>query len=87
MYRIIFDSGCGSMIVMGRLVGKLSDEQDAVIQRHIQSGNITFNLKVKTHFTLPTISAMNVVTWTFHVDESYKGRYDMIFGKDMLTEL
>ena len=42
---------------------------------------------VKVDFTLPALSAMNVVTWKFHVDESAKGQYNMILGQDLLSEL
>ena len=45
------------------------------------------NIKVKIDFTLPEISAMNVVMWKCHVDDSAKGRYDMILGQDILTWL
>ena len=38
-------------------------------------------------FNLPSLSATNVMTWKCHVDESAKGRYDMILGRDILTEL
>ena len=69
------------MIVMGRLVEKLSLEKDAVMQWHTQDGNITTNKKVKVDFTLTALSATDFVTWDFHVDESTKGRYDMILGR------
>ena len=69
---------------MGRLVTKLFPDKDAPIQWHTQAGNITTNLKVKLDFTLPALSAMNVVMWKFHVDDSSKGRYDMILGRDIL---
>ena len=42
-------------------------------------------LKVKIDFTLPALSATDVVTWTCHVEDSAKGRYDMILGRDILT--
>ena len=45
------------------------------------------NLKVEVDFTLPVLSATNVVTWKCHVDDSAKGRYDMILGRDISTEL
>ena len=57
------------------------------MQWHTQAGNITTNLKVKIDFTLPALSAMNVVTWRFHVDDSAKGGCDMILVRDLLTEL
>ena len=52
----------------------------------MQAGNITTNLKVKADFTLPSLSATNVVTCKYYVYESSKGRYDMILGRYLLTE-
>ena len=49
--------------------------------------NITTNLKVAIDFTLLEPSAMNVVMWKCHVNDSTNGRYDMILGRDILTEL
>ena len=57
------------------------------MQWNTQSGNIMTYLKVKIDFTLPVLSATNSVTWNFHVDDSAKGRCDMILGRDLLTEL
>ena len=62
------------MIVMGRLVENLRTEKYDVVQWHTQAGNITTNLKVKVDFTIPALSATNVVTWNFHVDDSTKCR-------------
>ena len=52
---------------------------------HTKDGNITTNLKVKMDFALPALSATNVVTWKFHVDDSAKVRYNMILGRYLLT--
>ena len=30
---------------------------------------------------------MKVVTWEWHVDESYEGLYEIILGRDLLTNL
>ena len=57
------------------------------MQCHTQAENITNNLRVKVDFTLPTLSATNVVMWNCHVDSSDKGIYDIISGKHLLTEL
>ena len=46
-FRILLDSGCISMIVIGRLFEKLRPEKYAVMQWHKQAGNITTHLKVK----------------------------------------
>ena len=72
---------------MGRLVENLRIEKYDVMQWNTQDRNITTNLKVNVYFTLPTLSATNVAIWKFHVDDSSKGRYDMILGRYLLTGL
>ena len=79
------DSGFSYPIVMGRLVEKLFPKKDAPIQWHMQAGNTTTDIKVKVYFNLPALSETNVVTWICHVDDSAKGRYDMILGRGLLT--
>ena len=72
---------------MERLIEKLRLEKYAVMQWHTQAGNITTNLKFKVDFTLPALSVTNVLTWTFHVNEFTKGRYNMILGQYIIIEL
>ena len=84
-YRILLDSVCSYTIVTRRLVQKLRPRKDDVMQWQTQAGNITTNLKVNVDFTLPALSANNVVTWNCHVDDSAKGRHDIILGRDLLT--
>ena len=55
------------------------------MQWQIQAGNITTNFKIKVYFTLPALSVMNVVAWKCHVDDSERGMYDIILGRDLLT--
>ena len=55
------------------------------MQCHTQAGNITTNLKVKLYFTLPELITAKIVMWNCHVDDSAKGRNDMILGRDILT--
>ena len=63
---------------MRRLVQKLNPEKYAVMQWQTQARNITTNFKVNVDFTLPALSATNVVTWKCHLEDSVKGRYYMI---------
>ena len=79
-FQNILESGFNSTIVMGCLVEKLYHEKYSVTQWHTKAGNIATNLKVGVHFTLPALSATNIVTWRCHVDDSAKGRYDMMLG-------
>ena len=51
----------------------------------MEAGNTTTNLKVKVDFTLPALRATNAVNWRYHVDDSDKGRYDIILVCDVLT--
>ena len=69
------------------LIEKLCPKKDSLIQWNTQAGNITTNLEVKIDFTLPKLSATNVITWNYRVDDSYKGRYNMILVQHILTEL
>ena len=82
-FRILLDSECSSTIESRRLVGKLCLVKDSVMQWHTQAGNFTTYKKIKVDFTIPAVSASNVVTWKCHVDDSAKGRCDMILGRDI----
>ena len=84
-FRILLDSGCSSTVLMGWLVENLYPEKDAVVQCHTQSGNITTNLKVKLDFTFPILSATNMVTCKFHVDELSKGSYGITLVRVILS--
>ena len=87
IFRVLLDIGCSSTIVMIRLAEKLRLERYAVMQWQTQDGNITTNFKVKVDFTLTTLIPNNVVIWKYHLDDSARGRYDIILGRDLLTEL
>ena len=69
-FRILLDSGCSYTIEMGRLTEKLHPEKYAPMQWNTQAGNISTNIKVKVGFILPELSATDVVTWNYHVNES-----------------
>ena len=56
-----------------------------MIQWHTQAGNINIIIKVGVDSTLLALSAANVVTRKWHVDEYAKGRYGIILGRYLLT--
>ena len=72
---------------MGGLVKKIPPEEYAPMQWYMQAVIITTNIKVKVNFTLHALSATNSVTWNCHVDDSAKGRYNIILRRYLLTEL
>ena len=45
------------------------------------------NMKVKIDFTLTRLSAKKTVKRNCHMNDSAKGRYDMILGRYLLTDL
>ena len=51
-FRILFYSGCGSTILMRRLIKKIKTKKYDMMQWHMQQGNISTNLKVKIDFTI-----------------------------------
>ena len=69
------------MIVMGRLVNKIIPKKEAVMQWHTQAGKINTNRRVRIYFTLPELSATKIMKWNCNVDDSTKGRFDMILGR------
>ena len=70
---------------MRSMVHKLIPEKYDVMKWQTQARNITTNLKVNVDFTLPELSATNVVTWKCHEDDSDKGGYGMILVRYLLT--
>ena len=72
-FYILLDSECSNKIVMGRIIQRLGQNK-FLMQWNTQAGNITTNIKVEVNFTKPELSAMNVVTWKYHVDDSANGR-------------
>ena len=57
------------------------------MQQKTQSGSITTNLKFKIDFTLHELSATKIVICNCHVDDSAKGKYEMVLGRYILTAL
>ena len=75
------------MIIMGMLVKTPHPKKNTVIQCHKQAYNITIKLKAEVDFTVTELSAKHVVAWKCQVDDSSKGRYNIILWRDLLTEL
>ena len=86
-FCILLDNECSSMIIMGRLVGNIHQYKCATMQWHLQARNITIDIRVRINLNTPALIVTSVVTWNCHLDESAKGRHDMILGRDILTEL
>ena len=71
---------------MGRIVENFV-LKNSMMQWYTQAVNITTNIKVKLFFTFSAFSVKNVMTLKCHVDDSVKGRFDIILVQYLLTEL
>jgi hypothetical protein len=87
--RILFDSGCGGSLVNKSFVRKYQKTTTATTNWTTKAGSFTTNRKVDCQFTLPEFHQGKDITWKMYVDESDKrlNNYDMIIGRDLLTEL
>ena len=86
-FWILLNSGCSSTVRMGRLIQKLHPKVGTVMQWHTQAGKSNTNINVQIYFTPPELSANNVTICNYYMDDSTKGRYDMILGRNILTAL
>ena len=71
----------------GKASKKVTPKEDVAMKLHTQAGSITTNIKLRIDFTWTELSAAEILMWNFHVDDSSKGRYEMILGRDLLTAL
>ena len=87
--RILFDSGCGGTLVNKSFVHKYKKETCSATKWTTKAGSFKTNRKVNCQFTLPEFHQGKDITWNMYVDESDKrlNNYDMIIGRDLLTEL
>ena len=68
-----------------RLVENIGPCKVAVMQWKTQAVKITTDFKVNVEFTLPALSATNVVMWKCHVDDSARDMHDMVLGRDIFN--
>ena len=50
------------------------------------AGTLNTTYKVKTEFCIPELHDNRMITWDMHVADDL-GNYDMIIGRDVLTDL
>ena len=87
--RILFDSGCGGTLVNKSFVRKYKKISTTSTNWTTKAGTFKTTRKVNCQFTLPEFHQGKDITWTMYVDDSDKrlNNYDMIIGRDLLTEL
>src|SRR5687768_6841882 len=87
--KILFDTGCGAILIHHSLVGKLPLQTDRPSNWNTKAGSFRTTKTCKINFALPAFHDHRNIRWTAFVDETDKlsNRYDMIIGRDLLDEL
>ena len=87
--RILFDTGCSGSLIHHSLVERLEKKKSKTTTWQTKAGTFQTSSKVKCIFSLPEFHEKKEITWKMYVDESDDEhcKYDMIIGRDLLTEL
>ena len=87
--KILFDSGCGATLIHHSLVHRLKQCNNIPSNWSTKAGNFKTTKTYRVHFTLPAFHEKCNISWTAFVDNTYKltSRYDMIIGRDLISEL
>ena len=87
--RVLFDSGCGDTIVNLELIKDLEQQRTKKSKWSTKGGSFKTNKVCNITFMLPLFHKNRDITWKAHVDERNPTgcRYDLIVGRDLMTEL
>src|SRR5688500_13588077 len=87
--KILFDTGCGATLIHHSLVQRLKQKDDKPSNWSTKARSFKTNITCKVHFTLPAFHKERNISWTAFVDNTDKltSRYDMIIGRDLISEL
>ncbi len=84
--RILFDSGASKSILFQGLVKKLRLKKTIPTEWNTAAGKMKTSHTAKVQFMLTEFDGRKVIEWEFHTAEQ-EFSYDMIIGRDLLTEL
>ena len=84
--RILFDSGASETIIQSSLVKNLKSQKTNTQVWNIAAGKVATNKTAKIMFNMPEFYESKIVQCWAHVFDA-KLSYDMIIGRDLMTEL
>ena len=87
--KILLDSGTSSSIILHKYVKNLRQNDTAATIWQTQGGQFITTKRCKVHFSLPEFFDNRLIHWNFHVANTTTpaNSYDMIIGRDIMTEL
>jgi len=86
--KALLDSGGSESLVTEKFVKKLrlKKSSNSSTVWTTPGGEMCANQKVKAQFTMPELLEDRLIEWNLHVTKAL-GKYDMIFGRDILQFL
>ena len=84
---VLLDSGASSSVIHKDIVKKLRIKPTSPTVWNTAAGPLSTEGKVTITFALPELSPSASITTTVHVHPTQIARYDMIIGRDLMTEL
>jgi len=86
--EVLFDTGCDATIINKKFVKKLKTTPHSTNSWNTKGGTFKTHRTVNCLFALPEFFKHREVKWTMYVDETNNlSRYDMIIGRDLMSEL
>ena len=87
--KILFDTGCGATLIHQSFVTKLTLNYNQLSNWSTKAGSFKTTKTCKVNIMLPAFHEKCIITWTAFVDETNQlsNRYDMIIGRDLISEL
>ena len=87
--KALLDTGCSKTLINRRVLGNLKRTPTSRTEWATKGGNFHTTTSCEVTFTLPAFHENRDITWTCFVDDSDNSlsQYDMIIGRDLITEL
>ena len=83
--KVLIDTGCDSSMAIEKYASNKKKEKES--NYATGSGVLKTKYESEIHFTLPEFSDKKIIKWTFNITDSKDLGYDIIIGRDILTEL
>ena len=85
--KVLLDSDSSSSIIHSKHVKELQTRKTEPVNWTTKAGSFATTRQCVVSLKLPALHADKVITWNYYVDEQQSTHYDIILGRDVLTEV
>ena len=85
--KILMDSGASQTILVSSMAEGLRTKKAPTVNWKTAAGIFQTNRTAKIYFTLPEFYEGKLIEWKVHLFPATNNNYEMIIGRDLLTEL